>query len=152
MSQKHSTTKKPFRSKWIDSQGRVTNPIEFAKEKGWISEDRFMGKKVKMYLPEALQDPGGHPWAEAFYTYDIPLMEENTAILIDQYGKCWLRMVRIEDGQLIVISPLWPHGEVTFPLDYFTSIEPVIRISLEKGPHGPLSVIPDLAFGGLSKS
>ncbi len=26
------------KSKWVDSQGRISNWVEFAKERGWISE------------------------------------------------------------------------------------------------------------------
>ena len=89
---------------------------------------------AKKYLPEDFS-PGGLGFEQsvtAIYTYptNIPLKEGSRfhAILIDQEGVCWLRPVRIEAGQIFIISPSWPFGEVSFPLDHFRSIERVSSI------------------------
>jgi hypothetical protein len=138
MSQEHTTTEEHLKSKWIDSQGQVTNWVEYAKEKGWVSEtilfDKEEALKAKKYLPEALlfDGLGAHPPAGEIYTDDRPLQEDGsffTAILTDRgSGRCWARTVRIEAGRIFVTVPSWPHGEVPFPLDHFKSIERVIRI------------------------
>ena len=126
------------KSKWINSEGKVTNWPEFAKDMGWISQAPAVqfGQKAKKYLPHALRDLGSCHFytAKTFYTDDCPLKEGDSpdlAILTDNQGSgnCWLRLVRIEAGQIFVASPQWPYGEVPFPIDFFQSIERVLAIS-----------------------
>lgn len=112
MSQEHSAAE--------DHQERIIKLVSYGEGKG------------KEYLPEDFSygGLGIHPGAKAVYTYaaDIPMKEGSpfNAILIDQEsGERWLRPIRIEAGQIFVISPSWPFGEVSFPLDYFRSIERV---------------------------
>jgi len=124
------------KSKWVNSQNQITNWVEWAKEQGWISKApaQFGPKAKKKYLPDALQDLGCWPFARAFITGDFPLKEGDSseiAILTDKLGsgQCWVRRIRIEASQIFVTSPLWPHAEVPFPLDYFKSIELVYLIN-----------------------
>ncbi len=94
-----------------------------------------IGPKAKKYLPDAfLGDLGNHPTVTAFYTDDRPPKRDGSlerAVLIDKVGAghCFVRNIRIEGGQVFVTSPLWPHAEVPFPLNYFQSIERVLLIS-----------------------
>jgi len=138
MSQKHSAIEDPLKkSKWITREGEVTNWPKFAKDRGWISQaPPQYGPKAKKYLTTVMHDLGDFPTAKAFYTDDLPLKGGDSpkrAVLIDKVGSghCFVRNVRIEGGQVFVTSPLWPHAEVPFPLDYFKSIERVFVISYQ---------------------
>src|SRR4030042_6336640 len=124
-------------SKWVNSQNQITNWVEWAKERGWISKaPAQFGPKAKKYLSETfLQDLGGSLFcgAKTFYTDDCPVEEGDSArlaVLIDKLGagQCWVRQVRIEAGQIFVASPQWPYAETPFPLEYFQSIERVFII------------------------
>ena len=126
------------KSKWINSEGKVSNWPEFAKDMGWISQaPPQYGPKAKKYLPRVMQDWANFPTAKAFYTDDHPLKEGDSperAVLIDTGGSghCFVRNVRIEGGQVFVTSPLWPHVEAPFQLNYFQSIERVSAISFQE--------------------
>lgn len=127
MAEQDSTTKHPLKSKWVDDQGHILNWVEYAKEQGWITE----GKEFKRYLRYALMDMGSTPTAEFILTDGKPLATDGSlAILIDRNKHCWVRQARVEDKQIIVTSPLWPYGEVPFPLENFEIIERVHLISL----------------------
>lgn len=62
-------------------------------------------------------------------TDDISKNDSFIAMLIEKgVENCRLRRVRIENDQVFIVSPSWPHEEVPSPLDHFQTIKRVLRI------------------------
>jgi hypothetical protein len=75
-------------------------------------------------------DLGFYRTTRYFLTTEISEAEDEfIALLIDkESGGRQLRPVRLEAGQVFVISPSWPHKETPYPLGHFKTIEKVIGL------------------------